>query len=87
MDPGAEFVFLADPADATPFDMRGVEICRHQGDCSFETIRSSKAGSSWGQNRQNPIGNPSTLRNRRSDPVKGLPMLRSLWRLGDLTRT
>ena len=26
------------PADATPFDMRGVELGHHDGDCSFETI-------------------------------------------------
>ncbi|PXY19375.1 chromate resistance protein ChrB domain-containing protein [Prauserella muralis] len=42
IDPDAEFVFVADPADvprdATPFDMRGVELGHHQGDCSFETI-------------------------------------------------
>ena len=42
LDPGAEFVFVADPsevpADATPFDMRGVELGHHGGDCTFETI-------------------------------------------------
>ncbi len=42
VDPDAEFVFVADPADvpeeATPFDMRGVELSHHGGDCSFETI-------------------------------------------------
>ncbi|WP_341770889.1 chromate resistance protein ChrB domain-containing protein [Amycolatopsis arida] len=42
LDPAAEFVFVADPAavppDATPFDMRGVELGRHGSDCSFETI-------------------------------------------------
>jgi hypothetical protein len=42
IDPEAEFVFLDDPADlpadATPFDMRGVELGHHHGDCSFETI-------------------------------------------------
>jgi hypothetical protein len=42
LDPEAEFVFVADPsevpADATPFDMRGVELGHHGGDCSFETI-------------------------------------------------
>jgi hypothetical protein len=26
------------PADATAFDMRGVELSHHGGDCSFETI-------------------------------------------------
>ena len=26
------------PADATPFDMRGVELSHHNGDCTFETI-------------------------------------------------
>jgi hypothetical protein len=35
-------VFVADPAelpaDATPFDMRGIELSHHHGDCSFETI-------------------------------------------------
>jgi len=42
VDPAAEFVFVTDPAevpsDATPFDMRGVELGHHGGDCSFETI-------------------------------------------------
>lgn len=41
VDPAAEFVFIEDPADvpsdATPFDMRGVELSHHGGDCSFET--------------------------------------------------
>jgi hypothetical protein len=38
----ASFVFVDDPADvpsdATPFDMRGVELSHHNGDCTFETI-------------------------------------------------
>ncbi|MGW4210867.1 chromate resistance protein ChrB domain-containing protein [Lentzea sp. NPDC004789] len=42
IDADAEFVFLTDPAGvpvgATPFDMRGVELGHHGGDCSFETI-------------------------------------------------
>ena len=42
VDEDAEFVFVEDPADvpadATPFDMRGVELSHHGGDCSFETI-------------------------------------------------
>ena len=42
IDPEAEFVFVDDPdevpADATPFDMRGVELSHHAGDCSFETF-------------------------------------------------
>ena len=42
IDADAEFVFLTDPAqvpnDVTPFDMRGVELGHHGGDCSFETI-------------------------------------------------
>jgi hypothetical protein len=42
VDPQAEFVFLADPtqipAEATAFDLRGVELGHHHGDCSFETI-------------------------------------------------
>jgi len=42
IDPNAEFVFVADPAevpaDATPFDMRGATLSHHRGDCSFETI-------------------------------------------------
>jgi len=42
IDPEAEFVFVEDvsdvPDDATPFDMRGVELGHHDGDCSFETI-------------------------------------------------
>ena len=42
VDPDAEFVFVTDPddvpADATPFDMRGVDLGHHGSDCSFETI-------------------------------------------------
>jgi hypothetical protein len=42
IDPDALFVFVDDPdevpADATPFDMRGVELSHHEGDCSFETM-------------------------------------------------
>jgi hypothetical protein len=42
IDPEAEFLFVADPAevpgDATAFDMRGAELGHHGGDCSFETI-------------------------------------------------
>ena len=42
IDPSAAFVFVDDPdevpADATPFDMRGVDLSHHGGDCSFETI-------------------------------------------------
>src|SRR6266498_2692416 len=41
LDPQPEFVFV-DPApvptDATAFDMRGVDLGHHGGDCSFETI-------------------------------------------------
>ena len=40
--PEAEFVFVDDAdeveADATPFDMRGVELSHHGGDCTFETM-------------------------------------------------
>lgn len=42
VDAGAEFVFVDDPAqvpeDATPFDMRGVDLGHHGADCTFETI-------------------------------------------------
>ncbi|UJB43139.1 chromate resistance protein ChrB domain-containing protein [Streptomyces sp. A1-5] len=42
VDPDAEFTFVTDPAavpaDATPFDMRGVDLGHHGGDCTFETI-------------------------------------------------
>jgi hypothetical protein len=42
VDPDATFVFVDDldavPAEATPFDMRGVELGHQGGDCSFETI-------------------------------------------------
>ena len=42
IDPQAEFVFVGDPAevprDATPFDMPGVELSHHRGNCSFETF-------------------------------------------------
>jgi hypothetical protein len=42
IDEHAEFVFVTDPdevpAEATPFDMRGVELSHHGGDCTFETV-------------------------------------------------
>jgi hypothetical protein len=42
VDPEATFVFVSDPdevpARATPFDMRGVDLTHHDGDCTFETI-------------------------------------------------
>jgi hypothetical protein len=42
VDQQAEFVFVDDPVDvpvdATPFDMRGVELGHHGGDCTFETM-------------------------------------------------
>jgi len=42
VDGDAVFVFVDDPdqvpADATPFDMRGVELTHHDGDCTFETM-------------------------------------------------
>ncbi len=46
IDPNAEFIFISDlitdtaelAVEATPFDVRGVELSHHQGDCSFETI-------------------------------------------------
>jgi hypothetical protein len=42
LDPEAEFVFVVDPddvpTDATPFDMRGVDLSHHGGACSFETF-------------------------------------------------
>ena len=42
LDPDAQFVFVDDPGevpvDATPFDMRGVELGHHGDRCSFESI-------------------------------------------------
>jgi hypothetical protein len=42
VDADGEFVFVDDPedvpSDATPFDMPGVELSHHGGDCSFETM-------------------------------------------------
>jgi hypothetical protein len=42
LDPNARFVFVTDPADvpadATAFDMRGVDLGHHGYDCTFETI-------------------------------------------------
>ena len=42
IDPEAEFVFVDDPdevpAEATPFDMRGVELGHRGGRCSFESF-------------------------------------------------
>jgi hypothetical protein len=48
VDAQAQFVFVDDPdavpADATAFDMRGLERGHHGGDCTFETTacRSSR---------------------------------------------
>jgi hypothetical protein len=42
IDTEPEFLFIEDPADVpedvTPFDMRGVELSHHRGQCSFETF-------------------------------------------------
>jgi hypothetical protein len=42
LDTDPAFVFVTDPGevpdDATPFDMRGVDLGHHGDDCSFETI-------------------------------------------------
>lgn len=42
IDPDAEFVFVDDPDEvpgqATPFDMRGVELGHRDGRCSFESF-------------------------------------------------
>ena len=42
VDPQADFVFVTDPsevpADATAFDMRGVELSHRNGECSFEAF-------------------------------------------------
>ncbi|MFJ6281333.1 chromate resistance protein ChrB domain-containing protein [Arthrobacter subterraneus] len=42
VDPQAQFVFVSGPDevpdDATAFDMRGVDLGHHGGDCTFETI-------------------------------------------------
>ena len=42
IDDEPEFLFVEDPTDvpddATPFDMRGVELSHHRGQCSFETF-------------------------------------------------
>jgi hypothetical protein len=42
IDADASFVFVDDPddvpPDATPFDMRGVDLSHHGGECSFETF-------------------------------------------------
>jgi hypothetical protein len=42
LDEEPQFVFVDDPdevpADATPFDMRGVDLSHHGGACSFETF-------------------------------------------------
>jgi hypothetical protein len=44
IDPEATFVFVdegeAAPPGTTPFDMRGVALSHHGGDCSFETFLS-----------------------------------------------
>jgi hypothetical protein len=42
IDPAPQFVFVEDPDelpdDATPFDMRGVELGHRHGRCSFESF-------------------------------------------------
>src|SRR5215813_4722504 len=42
VDEDAEFLFVDEadevPEDATGFDMRGVELSHHGGDCTFETM-------------------------------------------------
>ena len=42
IDPAAEFVFVDDPDEvptgATAFDIPGVALSHHEGDCSFETF-------------------------------------------------
>jgi hypothetical protein len=42
IDPAAEFMFVDDldevPPDTTAFDMPGVALSHHEGDCSFETF-------------------------------------------------
>ena len=42
IDPDAEFVFVEDPdevpVEATAFDMRGVELSHHGGECTFEAF-------------------------------------------------
>ena len=42
IDPDATFGFVTDPADvpadAIPFDMRGVDFSHHGDDCTFETL-------------------------------------------------
>jgi len=42
VDLDAAFLFVTDladvPEDATPFDMRGVDLSHHGSDCTFETI-------------------------------------------------
>ena len=42
VDPAAQFVFVAGPdqvpADATAFDMRGVDLGHRGPDCTFETV-------------------------------------------------
>jgi hypothetical protein len=42
IDAEAQFVFVDDPdevpPDARPFDLRGVELSHHGGECSFETF-------------------------------------------------
>lgn len=42
IDAEAEFTFVSDPEeippDATPFDLRGVELSHHGGSCTFEAF-------------------------------------------------
>ena len=64
LDPDAEFVFVTDPDDvpddATPFDMRGVDLGHHGTDCSFETIL-----------RRHDLTDPVLWRTRRTSRTTG----------------
>ena len=76
IDPDAAFVFVDDPDDvpddATPFDMRGVELGHHHDRCSFESflvaLRPRRARARWtsaGSCTRPTSATTSTTRRRR----------------------
>lgn len=71
IDPEAEFVFVADPADvpadATPFDMPGVQFGHHNGNSSFEVLMEHHGISRPGLERLAQIIHEADVEDERYD--------------------
>lgn len=71
IDPEAEFLFVADPADvpadATPFDMPGVQFGHHDGNSSFEVLIEHYAISRSGLARLAQIVHEADVEDERYD--------------------